>query len=257
MAWGTLDPAIAVRALDAPQRAEDTGLSELARLDRELDRIDALDRVARVAGAVRPRAGAVSRAAKATVDAVGAAVLLVLVSPLLLLLMVAIRLDTPGPAIFRQVRVGKDGRLFEVLKLRTMVCDAEERKAELLEHNEYDGVLFKMRRDPRVTRVGGFLRRTSLDELPQLVNVLRGQMSLVGPRPSLPDEVALMDDDALRRFAVRPGITGLWQVSGRSNLGWDEAKALDTHYADNWTVVGDVAILLRTVKAVVSADGAC
>ena len=152
---------------------------------------------------------------------------------------------------------GKDGRLFEVLKLRTMVDDAENLKAALLAENEYDGVLFKMKHDPRITRFGAVLRRYSLDELPQLVNVLRGEMSLVGPRPSLPDEVAAMDQETMRRFAVRPGMTGLWQVSGRSNLGWDEAKVLDAYYADNWTIAGDVSILLRTAKAVVSADGAC
>ncbi|WP_211318625.1 sugar transferase [Nocardioides silvaticus] len=198
-----------------------------------------------------------SRCVKATVDLVGAAVLLVLVAPLLLVLMIGVRLDSPGPAIFRQARVGRDGRLFSVYKLRTMVDGADDLKAALLADNEYDGLLFKMRRDPRVTRFGALLRRSSLDELPQLVNVLRGEMSLVGPRPSLPEEAEAMDPATRRRFAVRPGMTGLWQVSGRSNLGWDDAKALDTYYADNWTVAGDVRILLRTVKAVVSADGAC
>jgi lipopolysaccharide/colanic/teichoic acid biosynthesis glycosyltransferase len=206
---------------------------------------------------IAPRANRASRVVKVSLDAVLAAVLLVFVSPVLLVLMLAVRLDSAGPAVFRQVRVGKDGRLFEVLKLRTMVCGAEELKASLLAENECDGVLFKIRQDPRITRFGALLRRTSMDELPQLINVLRGEMSLVGPRPSLPDEVAVMDTDALRRFAVRPGMTGLWQVSGRSNLGWDEAKALDTYYADHWTVSGDLVILLRTAKAVVTADGAC
>ncbi len=204
-----------------------------------------------------PRANRASRLVKATLDVVLATVLLVLVSPLLLALMVGIRLDSPGSPIFRQVRVGKDGRLFRVLKLRTMVADAEDLKAGLLADNECDGVLFKIKHDPRVTRLGYLLRRSSLDELPQLINVLRGEMSLVGPRPSLPDEVEEMDDESLRRFAVRPGLTGLWQVSGRSNLGWDVAKALDTYYADNWTVVGDLSILLRTARAVVTAEGAC
>jgi len=225
VAWGTLDRAIVA--------------CEIGTLD--------------LPGATRR----VSRCVKATVDLVGAAVLLVLVAPLLLVLTIGVRLDSPGPAIFRQVRVGRDGRLFSVYKLRTMVDGAEDLKAELLADNEYDGLLFKMRRDPRVTRFGALLRRSSLDELPQLVNVLRGEMSLVGPRPSLPEEAEAMDPAARRRFAVRPGMTGLWQVSGRSNLGWDEAKTLDTYYADNWTVTGDVRILLRTVKAVVSADGAC
>ena len=240
MAWGTLDRAIVawdVGTLDLP---ETTDTAVLGR-----------------ANVGSRRANRPSRWIKAAVDGVGAAILLVLVSPLLLALMVGVWIDSPGPAIFRQVRVGKDGRLFQVLKLRTMVSDAEDLKAGLLAYNEYDGVLFKMRQDPRVTRFGALLRRSSLDELPQLVNVLRGEMSLVGPRPSLPVEVAAMEPDTLRRFKVRPGITGLWQVSGRSNLGWDEAKMLDTYYADNWTIVGDVSILLRTAKAVVSADGAC
>ncbi len=204
-----------------------------------------------------PRANRVSRVVKATLDVVLAAVLLVLLCPLLLVLMIAVRLDSAGPAVFRQVRVGKDGQNFQVLKLRTMVRGADDLKPGLLAANEYDGVLFKMKQDPRITRFGALLRRSSMDELPQLINVLRGEMSLVGPRPSLPDEVAMMDEDARRRLAVRPGMTGLWQVSGRSNLGWCEAKALDTYYADNWTVSGDLLILLRTAKAVVSAEGAC
>ena len=140
--------------------------------------------------------------------------------------------------------------------MRTMVSDADELKHRLAEANEYDGVLFKMKRDPRVTRVGRFLRRSSLDELPQLLNVLRGEMSLVGPRPFLPSETAEMEPDNLRRLAVKPGMTGLWQVSGRSDLGWDESVALDTYYADNWTLGGDAEIAMRTVSAVVGAKGA-
>jgi len=210
-----------------------------------------------VASVDAPPSRRASRIVKATLDLLLASILLVLVSPLLLMLMIGIRLDSPGSAVFRQVRIGRDGRPFEVLKLRTMVSDAEDLKADLLADNEYDGLLFKIKADPRITRLGVLLRRSSLDELPQLVNVLRGEMSLVGPRPSLPDEVAAMDEDALRRFTVRPGITGLWQVSGRSNLGWSEAKALDTYYAENWTVLGDLSILARTAKAVLSAEGAC
>lgn len=238
MAWGTLDRAV-IGACPVGTVVESEGVT------------------APLASVASSRADAASRLVKATFDVVLAAVLLVLVSPLLLVLMVGIRLDSPGGALFRQVRVGKDGRLFEVFKLRTMVPEAEALKAGLLADNEYDGVLFKIRQDPRITRFGALLRRSSLDELPQLVNVLRGEMSLVGPRPSLPDEVAVMDDHTLRRFAVRPGMTGLWQVSGRSNLGWGEAAALDTYYAENWTVLGDLSILLRTARAVVSADGAC
>lgn len=246
MAWGTLDRAIGTRrftTLDLTGSDEVTG-GVVAPIIFDTT-------------TVAPRANRASRVVKATLDVVVAAILLVVLCPLLLVLMIAVRLDSAGPAVFRQVRVGRDGKHFQVLKLRTMVSGAEDLKAGLLAANEYDGVLFKMKQDPRITRFGGLLRRSSMDELPQLVNVLRREMSLVGPRPSLPDEVALMDEDAMRRFAVRPGITGLWQVSGRSNLGWSEAKALDTYYADNWTVSGDLLILLRTAKAVVSAEGAC
>lgn len=249
MAWGTLDHAIVA----CPIGSTDLAPSEVVRGGVIAPHL--VDVSARPAGV--SRANRASRFVKTTLDVVLAAVLLVLVSPLLLVLVLAVRFDSPGPAVFRQVRVGKDGRHFEVLKLRTMVNGADELKMSLLAANEYDGVLFKIRQDPRITRFGALLRRSSLDELPQLVNVLRGEMSLVGPRPSLPDEVAMMDADALRRFAVRPGMTGLWQVSGRSNLGWNEAKALDTWYADNWTVRGDLSILVRTARAVVSAEGAC
>jgi lipopolysaccharide/colanic/teichoic acid biosynthesis glycosyltransferase len=143
-------------------------------------------------------------------------------------------------------------------KFRTMVVDAEARKAELERTgaNENDGLMFKMRRDPRVTRVGRLLRRCSLDELPQLVNVVRGEMSLVGPRPPLPDEVARYDEVELRRLAVKPGITGLWQVSGRSDLSWDETVALDLQYVDNWSFGGDVDVMARTLRAVVDGRGA-
>ncbi len=203
-----------------------------------------------------PRPSRVVRASKAVLDRTAAALLLLLVSPLLAGMALAVRLDSRGPALFRQVRVGMGGRTFEVLKMRTMVQDAEELKATLQSENEADSVLFKMKRDPRITRVGAFLRKTSLDELPQLINVLRGDMSLVGPRPHLPGEIAEMDSDTLRRLAVRPGITGLWQVSGRSDLTWAESAALDTYYADNWSLSGDLMIGARTVKAVASTKGA-
>jgi lipopolysaccharide/colanic/teichoic acid biosynthesis glycosyltransferase len=142
---------------------------------------------------------------------------------------VAIKLSDRGSALFRQTRVGEDGRPFAVYKFRTMVVDAEARKAELVLHNETGDVLFKMRKDPRIRRVGQLLRRWSLDELPQLFNVIRGDMSLVGPRPPLPDEVAKYPDHVQRRFAVKPGITGLWQVNGRSDLSWDESVRLGLH----------------------------
>ncbi|WP_023588334.1 sugar transferase [Streptomyces thermolilacinus] len=195
-------------------------------------------------------------ALKSTVDRCGAALGLLLLAPLLLLLAALIRLDSPGPALYRQVRVGRDQRTFTMWKFRSMVTDADSRKDDLATRNECDGLMFKMRRDPRVTRVGRFLRRTSLDELPQLVNVVRGDMSLVGPRPPLPDEVAAYDATALRRLRVKPGMTGLWQVSGRSDLSWDETVQLDLHYVDNWSFSSDLDVMSRTLRAVVDGRGA-
>ncbi len=181
---------------------------------------------------------------------------LLLLAPLLALTVLAIRLDSPGPALFRQVRVGRDGRPFTMLKLRTMTDDAEQLCVELAPLNEADDVLFKMREDPRVTRLGRILRRYSVDEVPQLVNVLRGEMSLVGPRPPLPAEVLLYEPDVRRRFAVKPGITGLWQVSGRSDLSWEEAVRMDLRYVDNWSLGLDLRIVVRTLRAVVRHTGA-
>ena len=196
------------------------------------------------------------RAAKALIDRVGGMLLLVLLSPLLVSMIVAVRLESRGRGLFTQTRVGQNGRLFKVYKMRTMCADAEERKQELSEVDEGNGVLFKMRRDPRITRVGGILRKTSLDELPQLLNVVRGEMSLVGPRPALPQEVEQYDETARRRLAVKPGMTGLWQVSGRSDLDWDTTVDLDVTYTDNVTIAKDLQICLRTVKAVTSGKGA-
>ncbi|MEV4139204.1 sugar transferase [Dactylosporangium sp. NPDC049742] len=196
------------------------------------------------------------RVLKAVVDRVGAVVLLVVLSPLLAGLALAVRAESKGPVLFRQVRVGKDGREFVIVKFRTMHTDAEARLAELRHLNEVDGALFKLRNDPRVTRVGRFLRKFSLDELPQLLNVLGGSMSLVGPRPPLPEEVAVYPDDARRRLAVRPGMTGLWQVSGRSDLSWDEAVRLDLQYVENWSLSLDLVIMLRTLSAVTRGAGA-
>jgi exopolysaccharide biosynthesis polyprenyl glycosylphosphotransferase len=207
--------------------------------------------------AVRPpRPSTVVRGLKAALDRTAGAVLLALASPLLLGMTLAVRLDSKGPAFFKQTRVGWGGRPITVYKMRTMVADAEAIKAGLSEVNEFDSVLFKIKRDPRITRVGAFLRKSSLDELPQLINVVRGEMSLVGPRPFVPDEVAKMDEDTLRRHVVQPGITGLWQVSGRSDLPWEESAALDIYYADNWSLGGDLGIAARTVKAVVAGKGA-
>ncbi|MDQ4054478.1 MAG: sugar transferase, partial [Actinomycetota bacterium] len=182
-----------------------------------------------------------------------AVVALALLLPLLSLLAVAIRRGSPGPAIYRQPRVGQDGRMFTMFKLRTMT-DGPLVDTPL--ENDCDEVLFKMRSDPRITPLGRWLRRYSLDELPQLANVVLGQMRLVGPRPALPAEVSAYDEDARRRLAVRPGITGLWQVSGRSDLTWEETVRLDLHYVDNWTPWLDLLILGRTVGAVLRHRGA-
>jgi exopolysaccharide biosynthesis polyprenyl glycosylphosphotransferase len=173
-----------------------------------------------------------------------------------LLIMLLIRLDSPGPVIFRQTRLGRKERPFEFLKFRTMVTNAEELKAELLEYNENTGPHFKIKNDPRRTRIGGFLRRTSLDEIPQLWNVLRGEMSLVGPRPAVPEEVAQYESWQRRRMEVMPGCTGLWQATGRSNTTFDEMVRLDIYYAEHWSVWFDLKILLLSIPAVVLGRGA-
>ncbi|GID25224.1 exopolysaccharide biosynthesis polyprenyl glycosylphosphotransferase [Paractinoplanes brasiliensis] len=203
-----------------------------------------------------PRLHGGSRLVKEAFDRLGALALLMIFGPVLLGIALAVRCTSRGPVLFRQVRVGRDGRLFRIFKFRSMYVDAEARLAELKHLNEHDGVLFKIRDDPRVTRVGRYLRRFSLDELPQLLNVLLGQMSLVGPRPPLPSEVAAYADDVRRRLAVKPGMTGLWQVSGRSDLPWEEAVRLDLRYVENWTLSLDLVILLRTMTAVVRSSGA-
>ena len=184
--------------------------------------------------------------------------MIVLLLPVLLVLAALVRHDSAGPAIFRQQRVGHHGREFTMWKLRTMVRAADHDSAHQLVElgNDVDGALFKLRSDPRITGVGRWLRRYSLDELPQLVNVVRGEMALIGPRPALPDEVARYSSDERRRLEVRPGLTGLWQVSGRSDLTWDETVRLDLHYVDNWSRRLDAAIAWRTVGAVVSHRGA-
>lgn len=189
-------------------------------------------------------------------DRLLASLLLLLLSPVLLTIAVMVRLDSRGPAFFVQRRVGERGTQFGMVKFRSMHVDAEELARRLMEQNEGNEVLFKIHRDPRVTRVGRLLRTTSLDELPQLINVVRGEMSLIGPRPALPAEVAKYDAWARRRLAVKPGMTGLWQVSGRSNLSWSESVRLDLDYVDNWSAGKDFEIALRTFAAVVSRDGA-
>jgi exopolysaccharide biosynthesis polyprenyl glycosylphosphotransferase len=196
------------------------------------------------------------RTIKRAIDIVGAALGLTLGAPLLGLIAAAIRLDSPGPIIFRQTRVGANGEHFEMYKFRSMVEDAEEELDELRDLNEVDGPIFKMKDDPRVTRVGRILRRTSLDELPQLWNVLRGDMSLVGPRPPLPSEVTEYMEWHKKRLEVRPGVTGLWQVSGRSLVSFDEQCLLDIYYIENWSLWLDFKILLRTIPQVLFGNGA-
>lgn len=176
--------------------------------------------------------------------------------PLISAIVLLIKRDSPGPALFTQQRVGRNGQPFMVYKFRTMVNNAEERKAELAALNEADGPIFKMKDDPRVTEVGKVLRRTSLDELPNLWNVLRGEMSLVGPRPPTPDEVSQYNEWQKRRLEVTPGMTGLWQVLGRSDTSFDEMVRLDIYYAENWTPTLDMRILLQTIPAVLSGKGA-
>jgi len=189
-------------------------------------------------------------------DRCAAAVALILLAPVLAVIGVAIRLSDGGPALFTQIRVGQDGRVFKIYKFRTMVVDAEQRKAHLLANSDSDGILFKLRKDPRVTAMGARLRRWSIDELPQLVNVFLGDMSLVGPRPAVPDEVAQYAEHVHRRLVVKPGLTGLWQVSGRSDLSWDESVRLDLRYVENWSFALDLQILWKTASALMRGSGA-
>ena len=193
---------------------------------------------------------------KGVFDKLAAGAALILLAPLLLAIGLAIRLEDGGPAFFRQVRVGRDGKPFRLYKFRTMVVEAEQQKAALAGHNEGTGVLFKIRDDPRITRTGARLRRWSLDELPQLINVLFGQMSLVGPRPALPEEAAKYGDYVRRRLAVRPGMTGLWQIHGRSDLPGEEAVRLVLRYVENWSLALDLLILWKTWPAVARGSGA-
>jgi exopolysaccharide biosynthesis polyprenyl glycosylphosphotransferase len=189
-------------------------------------------------------------------DVVLSGLLLVCFSPLLLAIAAIVKLDSPGPVLFRQERVGIKGTPFVMLKFRSMDADAEVQLAELQNLNEGHGVLFKLKADPRVTRVGAVLRRYSLDELPQLLNAFSGSMSLVGPRPPLPTEVNAYEEHVRRRLLVKPGLTGLWQVSGRSNLSWQDSVRLDLYYVENWSMTADLVILFRTLRAVLKRDGA-
>jgi exopolysaccharide biosynthesis polyprenyl glycosylphosphotransferase len=203
-----------------------------------------------------PQLAGLRLVAKALFDRCFAAVALISLFPLMVLLGLMIWLYDRGPAIFTQVRVGKNGRVFRIYKFRTMVVDAEQRRVELLAGNDNDGLLFKLRRDPRITAIGAHLRRWSVDELPQLLNVFLGDMSLVGPRPALPDEAAKYADYVRRRLVVKPGLTGLWQVNGRSDLSWDESVRLDLRYVENWSFALDLQIMWKTISALVRRSGA-
>ncbi|KQP56666.1 sugar transferase [Agreia sp. Leaf283] len=205
-----------------------------------------------------PRYTGAKQFTKRAFDVIAAALLLVGLSPLLGLLAATVRLTSTGPVLFRQERVGKNGSHFEMLKFRSMVTNAEEllENLQLQNRDKGNSILFKMENDPRITPIGRVLRRFSLDELPQLFNVFAGSMSLVGPRPPLEREVNQYDSHVHRRFLVKPGITGLWQVSGRSNLSWEDTVRLDLYYVENWSLTGDLGILWRTAKAVFSKDGA-
>jgi exopolysaccharide biosynthesis polyprenyl glycosylphosphotransferase len=196
------------------------------------------------------------RFAKRAVDFIGGCVALCLTAPLMAGIALAVRLSSPGPILFRQERVGLNGRRFTLYKFRTMVADAERRQAQLLKLNEMDGPVFKITRDPRVTRVGAILRNCSLDELPQLFNVIRSEMSLVGPRPPIPSEVLHYEPWQRRRLSVKPGITCLWQVSGRNRIGFKRWMTMDLEYIDNWSLWLDLKLLWRTIPAVMKREGA-
>ncbi|MBP2411562.1 exopolysaccharide biosynthesis polyprenyl glycosylphosphotransferase [Arthrobacter stackebrandtii] len=193
---------------------------------------------------------------KRVMDMLLATAALLVLTPLFLVLALVVKLDSPGPVLFLQERIGRNGETFKMVKFRSMVVGAEAKLAALQDGNEGAGVLFKMANDPRVTRSGRWMRRFSMDELPQFWNVVKGHMSLVGPRPPLATEVAEYQQPVQRRLLIKPGITGLWQISGRSDLAWDEAVRLDLYYVENWSLTGDLVILWRTFKAVVAPTGA-
>jgi lipopolysaccharide/colanic/teichoic acid biosynthesis glycosyltransferase len=211
----------------------------------------------RVPGVVpAPATGFYLRFGKRWFDIAASGLGMILLSPVFLLLALAIKIDSPGPILYRSRRVGEGGRFFAFLKFRSMVRDAEARRGEVAHLNEVDGPVFKISRDPRITRVGAFLRRTSLDELPQLWNILNGDMSVVGPRPPIPGEVRHYEPWQLNRLGVRPGLTCLWQVSGRSEVGFDEWMRMDMEYIERRSLGLDLSIILRTVPAVLGGKGA-
>lgn len=251
-------PAAALREI--AERCEEVGVPfsmEAGFVDRRLaratlERVDDAELLTFTALPYDPSALAMKRA----MDVLVAGALLLLAAPVLLLVALLIQAEDRGPVLFRQERVGRFGRRFTMLKFRSMHTDAEARLASLAGLNEADGPVFKMAQDPRITRVGRWLRRSSLDELPQLVNVLRGEMSLVGPRPPLPDEVSGYEAWQRRRLSMKPGLTCIWQVSGRSRLDFETWMRLDLEYIDNWSLGLDLLLLLRTVPAVLTGDGA-
>ena len=197
------------------------------------------------------------QALKRMLDIVGSLVGCILSIPIIAIVAIPLKLESPGPLVFKQRRVGRNGRVFYIHKLRSMYVDAEERKKELMARNEMNGLMFKMQDDPRITKVGKFIRKTSIDELPQFFDVLRGDMSLVGTRPPTLDEYKQYESHHKRRLSMKPGITGLWQVSGRSNIeDFEEVVKLDTKYIDNWTIWQDIKILLKTVWVVFAGRGA-
>jgi exopolysaccharide biosynthesis polyprenyl glycosylphosphotransferase len=204
----------------------------------------------------KPQYRGANQLGKNLVDFLGAALGVALLSPVMLIAALAVKLDSRGPVFYRAERIGLNGEPFPMLKFRSMVVDAHQRRNVLGAVNEGAGPLFKIRNDPRVTRVGRIMRRMSIDELPQLFNVLVGQMSIVGPRPPLRSEVMTYTGDVERRLLVKPGVTGLWQVSGRSNLSWEESVRLDLYYVENWSMIQDLIIIWRTVGAVLKGRGA-
>jgi len=205
----------------------------------------------------KPQYNGAKRFSKTAFDLVFASAVLLLITPVLLIAAIAVKVTSRGPVFYKSERMGIDGKPFSMIKFRSMVQDADKHVERLLAQNESEGgVLFKMREDPRVTRVGKFMRRFSIDELPQFINVLRREMSVVGPRPPLRREVETYDGEVRRRLLVKPGITALWQVSGRSDLSWEETVRLDLSYVENWSMVGDLLIIAKTVRAVAGSDGA-
>jgi len=203
-----------------------------------------------------PRFDGFKHALKRGLDVAASAVALLILLPALLIIAGLIRLDSPGPVLFRQDRCGRGGATFRMLKFRSMVQNAEDNLTGLLDQNQASGNLFKIRNDPRITRIGGFLRKHSIDELPQLWNILVGNMSIVGPRPSLPREVLNYETHVHRRLYIKPGLTGMWQISGRSDLSWEESVRLDLYYVENWSLAGDLMIIWRTIQVVIHPVGA-